>query len=1533
MSQRREAERTENLRARACWATLAPFMLTLAAALASGCGSDATTAGVVLDSGATDVGDSSDGDTGGTEVASGPEDTGSTEDAGPKIPCASNAECASMPGLDPCLTPRCDTDAGHCVADKLVNGTPCDDGDACTEETVCFQGLCGGISEIDADPRQMGASCFDNNDCDSGFCVSLTETKQICTELCLTSCPKGFQCKSVVNLQQDVTFICVPIGGTGFAAECDDHDVCTNDTCDPAAGCLHDPGNAPCDDGNACTVGDTCKDGTCQGSPSASCACESDGDCAIFDDSDLCNGTLACTDGACVADPTSAVVCPAAPPGSCESVACEPATGQCVFSPKKDGAVCSDGNSCTQPDACESGVCGSGQDICGACEADEDCAPFDDGNACNGTLACTAGTCAVDPATVPSCAVEPGQQCSAASCDPATGECLIAPATDGTPCSDGDPCTQGDVCGQGACKPGKAACDLCAQATDGVACDDGDPCTAGDTCQGGACKGGVDLCAACDGIPEGGACDDQDPCTESDACHDGICGGAAYVCDDEVGCTTDQCNGDGTCSFPVAPDGTACEDGNPCTADDLCASGECQAGAGVACDDGSPCTVDSCDPETGCAYAPSAFGVPCDDDDLCTEDDLCVGGFCMGGGEPDCDDQDPCTTDSCDLLTGCVHAPSSGPPCDDGNACTSGDTCTKGVCFPGPPLSCNDGSLCTDDACDPATGCTHAPNTAPCTDGNPCTANDTCEGGGCVSGANICQCTTDADCADQSTDLCTGKLACVAMGDISFCAPDPSSVVVCPGSSSPCIQTGCDPATGECVKTPIAEGAACEDGNACTTGSTCEAGACVAGTTLECEDGNPCTVDACDLTFGCTHTPATSDCDDGNPCSGGDSCKNGVCSPGAMVICDDGNLCTDDLCDPASGCVYVPNLAPCSDGNPCSLDDTCADGACVSGEDICGCDTDADCADYDDGNACNGTLFCDHATVPFSCKVAQGTVVTCDAGGDTACSESQCDPATGQCVPTAVNDGAPCQDEDPCTIGGLCADGQCSAGGAAGCDDGNPCTVDACDPAAGCVHTDSTAPCSDGNACTEGDTCSAGACVPGPNACGCQTDADCAGLDDGNLCNGTLICDTAAAAPSCVLDPSTVVKCVGAGSGNGCSQVVCEPTTGACKGVAAPEGTPCDDGNFCTQQDLCAVGKCVGTLPVSCDDGNTCTADFCSPAKGCVHTPVSSPCEDGDLCTKGDKCDAGHCIPGKNTCKCKKDSDCDKKDDGNACNGTYQCVGAPKDPKKKNPKIEGFCLPLAETIVTCADAGAYDCKYTVCDPVEGLCDAVPAPLGSPCDDGDGCTAGDYCEGGECTTTMTVSCDDGNPCTADACESGLGCVHTPAEGACDDGLSCTTGDACSAGVCKPSVDDCGCETTADCAAWDDGNPCSGQLVCSGGHCKVDPGTVVQCGLPTDACQAVACNPATGMCEASSVEDGLACNDLDPCTYGETCTAGACQGGDAVLCDDQNQCTTDACVPGVGCVYSPRNGECDDGNPCSFPDICTGGLCLSKKSKCK
>ncbi len=63
----------------------------------------------------------------------------------------------------------------------------------------------------------------------------------------------------------------------------------------------------------------------------------------------------------------------------------------------------------------------------------------------------------------------------------------------------------------------------------------------------------------------------------------------------------------------------------------------------------------------------------------------------------------------------------------------------------------------------------------------------------------------------------------------------------------------------------------------------------------------------------------------------------------------------------------------------------------------------------------------------------------------------------------------------------------------------------------------------------------------------------------------------------------------------------------------------------------------------------------------------------------------------------------------------------------------------------------------------------------------------------------------------------------------------------------------------------------------------------------------------------------CDDENDCTT-DSCVNGTCVFT-LIVCDDGDPCTTDKCVRG-GCVYNPM--PCDDGNSCTT-DTCIGGTC--------
>jgi hypothetical protein len=137
----------------------------------------------------------------------------------------------------------------------------------------------------------------------------------------------------------------------------------------------------------------------------------------------------------------------------------------------------------------------------------------------------------------------------------------------------------------------------------------------------------------------------------------------------------------------------------------------------------------------------------------------------------------------------------------------------------------------------------------------------------------------------------------------------------------------------------------CNDGNACTTADTCANGVC-SGTAVNCNDGNVCTTDSCNPVTGCAHANNSNPCNDGSVCTLNDMCSGGVCTGGTPKNCDDGNPCTDDACNPVTGCVSTADdQNACNDGNLCTSADHCVSGVCtgtaVNCDDGVSCTTDA----------------------------------------------------------------------------------------------------------------------------------------------------------------------------------------------------------------------------------------------------------------------------------------------------------------------------------------------------------------------------------------------------------------------------------------------------------------------------------------------------------------------------------------------------------------------------------------------------------------
>jgi hypothetical protein len=537
------------------------------------------------------------------------------------------------------------------------------------------------------------------------------------------------------------------------------------------------------------------------------------------------------------------------------------------------------------------------------------------------------------------------------------------------------------------------------------------------------------------------------------------------------------------------------------------------------------------------------------------------------------------------------------------------------------------------------------------------------------------------------------------------------------------------------------------DGGADTTSDTDVAGLGPCTSSAECQAGAvglaPCEIAVCDAKKkACVVVTAAehATCDDGDPCTLESWCVEGACTGGSPVKpdCDDSNPCTGDGCQPGVGCVHSNITAPCDDGNSCTEDDACASGQCRGNPTAkCSCSVDGHCAQFEDGDRCNGTLRC----VLGACALIPESVIDCPPAGP--CQEAVCEPTTGTCSTVPASEGEAC---------------------------------------------------SDGSGCSASDVCAAGVCAGAP-VCACEVDDDCSPFEDGDACNGVLICS----AGFCIVDVASVPNCADEDPAD-CLRVSCDPVTGECATKVKSDGSDCTTGDVCFSSEACLEGACTGGVEQNCDDDNACTLDVCVTNVGCEHQPApGKACDDGDPCTSGDVCQGTVCVGPNNSCVCG-DGFCAASESCSSCpNDCGSCCG------------NGLC-DSGEDANSCAQdcGGPAGCG-------DGFCDSANfEELSCPQD----CPAGGGCGDGVCDFLEDFTCPQDCPATGTTC--GFLC-----DGVCDgtfDPFLCPSDCTCGNTVCE------GDETPECCAA-----DCAVATSCGDGTCDADE-TEASC--PADCTPVVA-----------------------------------------------------------------------------------------------
>jgi hypothetical protein len=622
-----------------------------------------------------------------------------------------------------------------------------------------------------------------------------------------------------------------------------------------------------------------------------------------------------------------------------------------------------------------------------------------------------------------------------------------------------------------------------------------------------------------------------------------------------AGTATADCNG--VVGGSAVP-GSSCNDGDPCTVNDVYnASCQCL---------GSP-SPDSdgdgvCNSQDNCPNVPGQIGSSCNDGNANTINDV-LNSNCQCVGTP--------VNIDCNGVPGGSALP--GTACNDGNANTTNDVLNSNCQCVGTPVSVD---------------CNNVPNGpampgSSCNDGNPCTIND-------VLQAN-CQCAgtpapdSDGDGVCNSQDNCPN-----VAGQIGSACNDGNANTINDVLNSNC----------QCVGTAVTLDCNSVPNGPAMPGSSCN-------------DGNPCTInDVLQANCQCAGTPAP-DSDGDGVCNSQDNCPNVAGQIGSA--CNDGNANTiNDVLNSNCQCVGTPvsvdcNNVPngpampgssCNDGNPCTINDVLQANCQCAGTPAPDSDGDGVCNSQDNcpnvagqiGSACNdGNANTTNDVLNSNCQCV-GTPVTVDCNNV----------PNGPAMP-----GSSCNDGNPCTINDvLQANCQCAGTPAPDSDGDGVCnSQDNCPNVAGQIGS----ACNDGNANTINDVLNSNCqCV------GTAVTLDCNSVPNGPAMPGSSCNDGNPCTINDVLQADC--QCAGSPAPDNDGDGVCNSQDN-CPNVPGQIGSSCNDGNPCTINDVLNSNcQCAGT-PAPDSDGD----GVCNSQDNCPNVPgqIGAACDDSNAGTINDE--------------------------------------------------------------------------------------------------------------------------------------------------------------------------------------------------------------------------------------------------------------------------------------------------------------------------
>jgi Cys-rich repeat protein len=745
-------------------------------------------------------------------------------------------------------------------------------------------------------------------------------------------------------------------------------------------------------------------------------------------------------------------------------------------------------------------------------------------------------------------------------------------------------------------------------------------------------------------------------------------------------------------------------------------------------------------------------------------------------------------------------------------------------------------------------------------------------------------CVMDSDCdsgyCDLDSQTCVECLKNLHCPSGRYCHPDTFQCVAC-FTDAHCAAGVCDETVGLCKE--------CTENNHCASG-TCdvEGGVCLkCGSDSDCASTNPCTLAVC-IEGECSSLPAEAGtlCSDGDPCTAGDSCADGLCIPGDVIPgCE----------EPLDTCHGAPDGMFCNDNNPCTLDDVCLDGKCIgtSIDPACFQDdldgdgftvADGDCDDQDATIHPEAMEFCDGRDNNCNGIVDEGCDTTCVISG---CSGEICatEPLDSICIWLPEFECLPFSKCGPYGLGGSC--GWLQTPGYLQC------------------LADIGIPCGENAACPPGMFCSAaGICEPDPML-PCATDADC---PDGQSCVAGLCVTTN---PPCA------------------SNADCPAGFVCMFGQCVPNTPPCASNPDCPAGFACVNGQCVHVPPpcltdADCNDGDPCTKDKCTPSSGCTHVNICGGCQNDSQCPTGQVCDpaTGTCVPSSGGCTTNAQCGAGKYCFKATCNqNTGTCTAVPQACALYYDPVCG-CNGTTYGNLCLLMSAKQNLKHM------GACNVTPIDA-----DGDGFTIGqgdcndqdasihpmapELCDGidNNCSGIVDEGCP-GAPCVAHSdCPAGFSCVN----GVCQTQSACMDLSDVDFGMCEMII---GWGFANGSCTWLSGCGC-------GNYCQYvfdsQEKCEEACGIPSNECEA-----AGGVCAynqfpwmsvypqcpagTSQIDVGGCPNNTDG--FGICCMPAGCSSD--VECAAEEICMNGMCVPWIdpGCQ---TDADCDPGF------VCMDGFC--------